>query len=301
MNRFFCSLLSQENREQIYGTAPLIAKWFLLEYPAAWRTRAIEKSNIPDRVKDHFSEYAAAVPNSRQILIRQNHKLRDGCLRCFVVNCREKGSGASRLELASFDELADSNLAMLENRADARLLDEPLFLVCTHGTHDKCCAKFGLPVYRALRHEAGEQAWQCSHIGGDRFAANVICFPHGIYYGHVTPEDVGPILDTYRRGEIYLKNYRGRCCYPRVAQIAEYFIRSESGALKIDELQFLGSGQTEAGTWRARFRGRGGNIHDVEFRIRERQFYAYRTCGSETPKPISRYELCNYSVNGPQA
>src|SRR3712207_7735232 len=26
-----------------------------------------------------------------------------------------------------------------------------LYAVCTHGRHDKCCAKFGLPVFCALR------------------------------------------------------------------------------------------------------------------------------------------------------
>ena len=299
MERFFCSRLSQQNREQIFGTVPLIAKWFLLEYPGAWKARAIEKSSLGDPVKEHLTHYAAAVPNSRQILIRQSHKQPKGPIRCFAVDCREEGARTSFFELASYDELADSDLDALEGRLAARHVDEPLFLICTHGTHDKCCAKFGLPVYRALREQAGDQAWQCTHIGGDRFAANLVCFPHGIYYGHVTPDEVAPIVEAYRRKEIFVKNYRGRCCYPRVAQIGEYFIRLESGIAKIEDFQFIGSERTESGNLRASFGCRvDQRIHQAEFRVRE-QFYAYLTCGSTMLKPISRYELCNYSVFAP--
>ncbi|MBV9154685.1 MAG: hypothetical protein JO097_00350, partial [Acidobacteriaceae bacterium] len=288
---------SQENREQIFGTVPFIAKWLLVEYPAAWRNHAIEKSNFSEMVKRHLSSYADAVPNSRQILIRQAHKSRDGFVLCFVVNSREDEPEVGQLEVESYDQLLNLNFATLEHSAENQKLDHPLFLVCTHGTHDKCCAKFGLPVYKAARQQAGDEAWQCSHIGGDRFAANLICFPHGIYYGHVTPADVEPILAAYRRGEIYLKNYRGRCCFPRAAQIAEYFIRSESGIKRIASLHFLTSKQTDAGTWRASFTSRpDGNLHQVEFRVREAQFNAYLTCSSTTEKPMLRYELSSYSV-----
>ena len=28
-----------------------------------------------------------------------------------------------------------------------------------------------------------DAVWECSHIGGDRFAATMLLFPHGINYG----------------------------------------------------------------------------------------------------------------------
>ena len=31
--------------------------------------------------------------------------------------------------------------------------------------------------------------WQSSHIGGDRFAGNVVFLPEGLYYGRVEPAE----------------------------------------------------------------------------------------------------------------
>ena len=67
----------------------------------------------------------------------------------------------------------------------------PLFVVCTHGKHDPCCARYGRPLFEALSEQVGaESAWQCTHVGGDRFAANAVCLPHGVYYGRVERDDV---------------------------------------------------------------------------------------------------------------
>lgn len=85
--------------------------------------------------------------------------------------------------------------------------------VCTHGTVDACCAKFGFPLYRALHKTAGEldssvRVWRSTHFGGHRFAATLIDFPEGRFWGFMTPElgckliardgDVGELHGTYR-------------------------------------------------------------------------------------------------------
>ncbi len=57
-------------------------------------------------------------------------------------------------------------------------------LVCTHGRHDVCCAVRGRPVAAALAAAAtGWDVWECSHVGGDRFAANVLLVPSGELFG----------------------------------------------------------------------------------------------------------------------
>jgi hypothetical protein len=49
-------------------------------------------------------------------------------------------------------------------------------LVCTHGSRDRCCSRFGAPIYRQARRLVGElelentRIWQASHIGGHRMA-----------------------------------------------------------------------------------------------------------------------------------
>lgn len=66
-------------------------------------------------------------------------------------------------------------------------------LVCTHGSNDVCCGKFGYPIYDELRYgyaaESGGslRVWRTSHIGGHRFAPTLIDFPEGRYWGHLEP------------------------------------------------------------------------------------------------------------------
>lgn len=48
----------------------------------------------------------------------------------------------------------------------------PTFLVCTHGKKDTCCAELGRPIMNAVTSVEETDMWECTHIGGDRFAAN---------------------------------------------------------------------------------------------------------------------------------
>ena len=61
--------------------------------------------------------------------------------------------------------------------------DARLYLVCTNGNRDKCCAKFGQPVYEQVARDVGESAWQTTHIGGHRFAATIMLLPTGDMFG----------------------------------------------------------------------------------------------------------------------
>ena len=63
-----------------------------------------------------------------------------------------------------------------------------MWLVCTNGKRDACCARDGLPVARALAALRPDEAWECSHLGGHRFAANVALAPRR------------PLLRAGRRG-----------------------------------------------------------------------------------------------------
>jgi hypothetical protein len=175
--------------------------------------------------------------------------------------------------------------------------NELMFAVCTHGRHDKCCAKFGIPVWYAFQDAVGKKAWQCSHVGGDRFAANVVVFPYGVYYGRVLPEHVPEILHRSNAGEVWLPGYRGRCCFPRLVQVAEYFVRSVSGRLRIDEFRPVDILRVAPESTRVSFRaGSDGTLHTVEFVIRTHAWRQRLTCEAMEPSAIMQYELRNYAA-----
>jgi hypothetical protein len=109
----------------------------------------------------------------------------------------------------------------------------PLYLVCTNGRHDPCCAQFGRPVLRAL---GADTVWESSHLGGERFAGNLVCFPHGIYFGRVDPSNAAALAGGYEQGVIDLDHYRGRAGDDFVVQAAEFFLRREEGLLGVDDV-----------------------------------------------------------------
>jgi hypothetical protein len=290
--RFFCSVASRASGESIYGTVAHIETWLLIEYPSVWRRHAIGDSLLLSKAfKRHIALLQETGKIDRALLIRREHRL-SGPIQCFFVRSSEKRSSIKRALLADYDDL----LQMAEGEQPV----EPLmFAVCTHGRHDKCCAKFGLPVYGALNDLVGDRVWECSHVGGDRFAGNVVVFPYGIFYGRVTPDDTAEIVKFSERGEIWLKGYRGRSCYRRIVQAAEYFARSQSGRLAIDEFELIDSLSLDSTNSRVRFRSRSDStVHLVEFATTRDRLSEMLTCHSTEPSPVAQHELLRYSVTG---
>lgn len=85
-------------------------------------------------------------------------------------------------------------------------------LVCTHGTVDAACARFGYPVYKHLRDaRVGEhlRVWRVSHFGGHVFAPTLIDMPTGHFWAYVGREQAAQIIG--RTGDVAALrgHYRG--------------------------------------------------------------------------------------------
>ncbi len=119
---------------------------------------------------------------------------------------------------------------------------ERYVLVCTNGRHDACCATYGRPLARALRESQwGDEVWECSHVGGDRFAGNVVLLPDSLYFGHCDPEDAERVLTAHDDGRLDLSRFRGRSTFRLAEQAAEHFVRAESGLDALDAVQSVES------------------------------------------------------------
>ena len=97
-------------------------------------------------------------------------------------------------QLATDDPRGGVPAARPVPRADA----DPLYLVCTHGRHDACCALRGRPVALELDRVRPGRVWETSHVGGDRFAANLLVLPTGEVYGRVLPFAASDLVATDR-------------------------------------------------------------------------------------------------------
>jgi hypothetical protein len=293
--RFFCAELSRRAGERSMGTASTGAVWLLLEYPHGWGRRAFEESALPPEVKRFFKDSMARIRHSRLLFIKTDRGRRDARMNLFVVRCRERSPFVVRLRLEKYFDALSFDLAAIASGRDAQggeVCDFPLFLVCTHGRRDKCCAKFGVPLYNALRVHTGDNVWQCSHVGGDRFAGNLVCFPHGLFYAHATPEAARRVADAYRSGRVLTEEFRGRACYSHYIQAAEAFVREETGVAGVEDLHFLSAHPEGADSWRVRFEERaGGRVHEAHVTRRTSDFRTPITCHSAEPQPVLQFQL----------
>jgi len=118
-------------------------------------------------------------------------------------------------------------------------IEGPLFGVCTHGRHDACCAERGRPVAAALTASHPAQTWEISHMGGDRFAANMVVLPQGLYYGRMEPGTASQVAALHEQGRVDLMRLRGRSSYPMHVQYAEIALRRHLEEDRIDAVRLL--------------------------------------------------------------
>lgn len=296
----FCSLRSKEAAEKTFGTASMGDAWLLLEYAQPWGARAFRESALPNEVKIHLSGVLKSIPRSRVLFIKQTRKVK-GPLILFVARTRESLSSILKYEFFEYEQLLDFDLASAlagGSPSGTTPWEHPLFLVCTHGKRDQCCAKFGIPIYKTIRTLAGESSvWQCSHVGGDRFAANIVCFPDGIFYGHVTEESAQLIVKEYYERRIVLTNFRGRSCYSFPVQAAEFFTRRETGFHGISDLKFLTYDPLKPNEWQVRFFSEvDAKIHQVSLSSHLSEFQNRLTCHSSEPRSVVQYSLIEHEI-----
>ncbi|MFC9016728.1 sucrase ferredoxin, partial [Streptomyces albidoflavus] len=85
----------------------------------------------------------------------------------------------------------------------------PVVLVCAHGLHDTCCAVRGRPAARALSRLHPGLVWESTHVGGDRFAANVVVLPDGVYYGGLDAATAVTTVEEHLRDRVHAGHLRG--------------------------------------------------------------------------------------------
>lgn len=221
------------------GTASRVRRWLVIEQPGPWGREALLESRVDAAAARAIASNAKA-SDARVLLVRHLGADRTGPRSAFLVRSDRVHRWIEHIEFSDPSELAALDLGVLGGDERPGIGEQGpanLALVCTNGRHDPCCADFGRPVVRALR-DAGVEVWESSHVGGDRFAANLVCLPTGVYFGRVAPEHAARILREHEEGVLDLDCYRGRSCYPPVMQAAEIFARRELGERRLDALHF---------------------------------------------------------------
>jgi len=215
--------------------------WLLIEHPGPWPHEAAEAA-----LPSGLAELARAAENIgvRLQLIRKPGRRRTGDTRSVFMGwtagrepwLRRASVPASSPGLTERDlkELAAGDFGNVP--AFGAPAGEPAFLVCTHAKRSVCCARYGIPLAQALTVRYPGQVWETSHVGGHRFAANLVIMPHGLYYGPVGLAGATAAIGAYQRGAVALDRYRGRAGTPRPVQEADHERLASAGSLPVEAL-----------------------------------------------------------------
>ncbi len=247
-----CSARAVDLGESLIATADHRTGWVLLEQPGAWGSDAATESGLDPDLGAALKARAKAL-GLKLLLITRADRRAVTDRRAFLVR-----ADAGWIEERTFSdprELLDAPLDALAAGPSPSLPSasppppplgwgeprrDPLYLVCTNGRRDPCCALFGRPLANALT-AATPDAWESSHVGGHRFAANLVCLPEALTYGRLSVERGLSVVAAHREGRLDVRSLRGRAAWPVPAQAAEYELRLHLGLDRIDDVELVSS------------------------------------------------------------
>lgn len=225
-----CSDLSTEGDEPLAGTAPEHGAWLMLEHGLPWGRDALAESRLAAGVA---SELAARAKEAFVKVVLVRPALRAPSVpprRAFAAHA---GAGLlAELPLESDEDLLSVDLAALargDAPAGARPVAGRMTLVCTNGRRDACCAFHGRRAAVALATVRPEETWECTHIGGHRFAATLVSFPEGACFGRLDEAAAPRVVERLHRGELDLGHLRGFVGRRAAVQAAEALVREREG------------------------------------------------------------------------
>jgi hypothetical protein len=262
-----CSVQARLRGDSPVATASPVQRWLLIEQPGPWGRDALTESRFDADVAPILAKRSREEGVRLLLVRRPGGRLADSGRRWAYGDSRPGQEGLWWSVRTSDADLLTAPWDGSVGEAAAG----PTYLVCTHGGHDACCALRGRPLARALPAPGPADVWECSHLGGDRFAANVLVLPHGFYYGQV-PDDGAVLVAAHGRGQVALPWLRGRAGVPAPGQAAQHFARGTLGLLGVEDLPVVSVvQQTPAGSeverWVVTLAGPDGEIvTDVESR-----------------------------------
>ncbi|MBF2070512.1 sucrase ferredoxin [Fischerella thermalis] len=234
MNTFFCSDNSRTAGEDIIGSVGNHQTYVLIECPTPWAAEAFHSRWVPENLRTLVEEVKRAKLPIKFLLIANNLSHKSDSTTLLIYQQQEGltyGFSKREYKLENIQQAAAVIKKYLWSRNSGGYeLDTNStrdILICTHGSHDKCCSRYGNPFHFHATNIVADlkldnvRVWKSSHFGGHRFAPTCIDFPDGRYYGNLN-QDLFKSIVT-RTGDIQSleKAYRGWGILPSSIQVVE--------------------------------------------------------------------------------
>ena len=185
-------------------------------------------------------------------------------------------------------------------------------LVCTHGTVDSACAKFGYPLYNFLRKEHTRddlRVWRVSHFGGHVFAPTLMDMPIGHYWAYVEEPQAEQIVQRSGGVTALRGHYRGWAGLPDgFLQVAERELWQRFGWEWINYVKtgaILAQDDNEDPLWadvRIEFRSPDGQCGAYQIRVEVRDaIETIHTTGQTGTHKYPQYDVSEITESKPIA
>ncbi|MET0976112.1 MAG: sucrase ferredoxin [Leifsonia sp.] len=285
-----CSDRARERGDPLIGTGSHGSRWFLVEIAGPWGSRAFLDPPF-DPVLGRALVQRIEGAGMRPLAIRRTG--RRPAQTSWSWASVDSRPGSESVHWGAVDRPEDLLDVPLDGSTGTPSTD-PIFCVCAHARHDQCCAVRGRQVVSRLAEAFPDQTWECSHLGGDRFAGTLVALPHGLYYGYVDDGDAVAIGSAYLDGRVVEPFLRGRSSLSHPVQAAQHYARVALGDDRIDAYPPLDQRQRhEDGTtaWTVRLGAASGAVL-VELR-ETASVPLLSTCSATRRLPVRQYELAS--------
>ncbi|MGL5867209.1 MAG: sucrase ferredoxin, partial [Dermatophilaceae bacterium] len=231
-----CSAASRHRADPIAGTAPHAVRWLLVEHPGPWAAQPLATPPLLGQFGSEI-DLRCAEFQGRVLLIRRpgSRPAGDQVLRWFAVDTVRqtwvRGTWRTTADLAAAVRSLGREFATSESQAP------PMVLVCTHGTRDACCAVRGRPIVAALAREWPDEVWECTHLGGHRFAGTVLSLPDGTCFGRLDTDTAPRVLTEHRSGRTSARYLRGSTRHEPVVQAAVAAVLEQYGPARLGDVE----------------------------------------------------------------
>jgi hypothetical protein len=242
-----CSIDAIAAHEPLPGTSPYATAWIVIEQPGPWGRDALAESHLDDDVARHLSPHAGT--GVGVLLARHPDRPERAGLRDRHVWLARSSPGASTLQhavLHSIKEIAKWDLTAIgagELPALGSVSARPMMFVCTHSGRDLCCATGGRALITTLMQHLPpgerERVWECSHIGGHRFAPVSLSLPSGAVHGRLDATSAIAVLKAADHGRTVTEHLRGRSSHAQPLQVAAIAVQRRFHVDALDELDVL--------------------------------------------------------------
>ena len=300
-----CSFQSLFAGEALAGTAPQANTWVFVEQPGPWGREALKDSQLAPELAESLRALDAQ-PGIKVLLTRHPSRTsRTAATDRYVWVSRSDGHVRELFQAQYVDqrELTATSLSGLSNGnigSEFKQIHDRFAFVCTHSGRDACCAVLGRELIdRSIPNSPdalSHLVWECSHIGGHRFAPTALLAPINTVVGRC---EASTIHDWVAAGTIRAGCIRGASWLDPQAQAAQAYILSENPELQTPDIHIE---LTEVGSSSYRVTAQDGRSWMVHLASVQLDLTRPDSCGGE-PTMGTKFVIthCDQLLGDPNA